>query len=1685
MNSAKRWLASFGLLLTCATAVMGQANPTVFSEGFEGVFPSSAWQADDRNRSTGLAYWGVVNSGFGGITAHAGNGMVYCAGIGYNGTAANPLYRNNMQACLQRTVDLSNYSAASLSFSSYIAGVMSAWDFCRVYAYNTSGHRTKLWEQSPASGDTAWTTQTLSLNNFVGPGQTAVKLMFEFDSNGPWPYEGWFLDDIVLTAQPIPVDLFVANLFVAPSYLKQGASLSALRFGVGLTPQSGAIDGRNVTVNFYLSTTATRQAGSPLIGSVALTLTNQPGQIATTMLSGTQLAGIIIPATFCGNGFLIASLQPASPDVNTNNNTTSTPIYVDDYADTLPGATPITTNTTATGMIEVTGDVDCMRVALKAGHQYAVTATLGTLAGAVIKLYGPDQQTLLSRTNSGATGTSTNFQYFCAVDGTNYLQLSGLSGATGTYSVLVQPQRIDLGLTNLVVSPNYLKQGATSTAVRLGVSLSALSAPISGYAATVNFYLSTNRVINANNLVGSVAITLTNQPGCIVTVNLLSNQVSSLAMHAAMGGTYTVTARLQPPLDDSNTNNDWTTASVLVDDYPDTLANATAISTNTAAAGTIEVVGDVDCMKVALTAGHQYAVMTTLGTLTSAVTTIYGPDRQTVLGTAMAGAGSPATISYLSPSGGTSYIHVDGSGAATGTYAVVVQTQGTDLSLANLQFLPFYLKKGATPTNVLFDVGLSAASAAITGRQATVSFYLSSNATYEASGTNLGSAMVLLTIQPGYTATVGLTPSQLAGFMGVPTNASGPCTVIARLQDVSDDANTSNDWAAAAVLADDYADSFTNASDIDVNTDVPGMIEDRHDVDDFAMTLSGSGAYVVTLEPGTGDDVLTYAVLRLYDSDHITLLYVSTNDVEGLAARITLTNASAKCYLQVAGVGDNTGTYVLRTRALPGVNTNAVADVEAISVALSLAPGDVRGQHPASLTYALRNNSLSNPIVNAFYAVDFYLATTNGVISTNKIGHSEITVSIDLQQTIALAVPASQLDWTTIPADLSDGVYLIAMHVRPIRDPILLAPFDPDDTNNWITGNSITSPWTAPVISGKVTYFDTGDGVANVNVTCASGTTVLATFTTQADGNYYFSVTNGGPCSVTPFYTGNVFSPTNRTYASVTNDMLSQNFVLMPHPVISGKVWDFETGAGLAGVTVIFTGGATNTDENGAYSMTVPYGWIGTVTLSNKPGGTFWQTDHQAYTNVTEDQEFQDYMWVPQPIISGMVRDSYTGAGVAGVTVSFTGSGSCTSTTDPSGGYTLSVPYGATGIVTLANTNTVNGGFSPTSRDYSVAVTDDQLSQDFTWFGPPVISGTVRDFHTGGGVEGVVLSFAGSCSCTSTTDPSGYYSLPVSYDAAGTVMLTDDARGGFFSANDVQYDAVTTNLASQDYIWFAPVTITGLVTKAGTLDGASNVLLLMSPSYGLDINVTTDATGSYTLIVPMGWTGSVTPVLVGNTFSPASREYTDITDNQVAQNYLMQAAIEISGRVTQAGTKGGVAGVTIAFAGVGTANTDSSGNYNIFVPFQWSGTATAAAGSGGFARPSLTYRNLTADKTAQNYIWTPAPVISGYVTQSKSKVGVAGVTITFSNDGGACMTAANGYYSWTVPYNWTGTATPSIDANGSFSPRHKSYSKVKVNKTSQNYTWSGQVGAITPVTSPVYGIRMEPVLVPSAAGARR
>jgi uncharacterized repeat protein (TIGR03803 family) len=72
--------------------------------------------------------------------------------------------------------------------------------------------------------------------------------------------------------------------------------------------------------------------------------------------------------------------------------------------------------------------------------------------------------------------------------------------------------------------------------------------------------------------------------------------------------------------------------------------------------------------------------------------------------------------------------------------------------------------------------------------------------------------------------------------------------------------------------------------------------------------------------------------------------------------------------------------------------------------------------------------------------------------------------------------------------------------------------------------------------------------------------------------------------------------------------------------------------------------------------------------------------------------------------------------------------------------------------------------------------------------------------------------------------------------------------------------------------------ITGTVAAGGS--GLPGVAMA-----GLPGDPVSTSDGSYSAVVPLNWSGTVSPTLAGTTFSPASRSYSEVEADQVGQNY--------------------------------------------------------------------------------------------------------------------------------------------------------------------------------------------------------
>ncbi len=321
--------------------------------------------------------------------------------------------------------------------------------------------------------------------------------------------------------------------------------------------------------------------------------------------------------------------------------------------------------------------------------------------------------------------------------------------------------------------------------------------------------------------------------------------------------------------------------------------------------------------------------------------------------------------------------------------------------------------------------------------------------------------------------------------------------------------------------------------------------------------------------------------------------------------------------------------------------------------------------------------------------------------------------------------------------------------------------------------------------------------------------------------------------------------------------------------------------------------------------------------------------------------------------ISGHVTTS-DGNGLSGVAVSV-GSDIEGTVTDSSGYYELLVPPGWSGTVTVAKSD---WGFSPSSRVYS-SVSSDALSEDYAAI-QPVISGHITD-GVGTGIDGVSV-VSDNDGGSDTTDATGFYAVTVPYNWTGTVT-PDKAGWGCEPLNHTYSVGVVADTPDQNYTMIQP-RISGYV-RDGESSGVSGVIISSDNGGGSD---TTDGTGFYEVIVPYGWTGTITAIKTGWNITPPSQSYSsNVVADHTNQDYTAFQP-KISGYVRDANSVG-VHGVSVSSDnGGGSDTTDPDGYYEFAVPYEWSGTVTAYRLGWEITPQYHSYSNVISDQSNQDFL---------------------------------------------------------------------------------------------------------------------
>lgn len=244
-----------------------------------------------------------------------------------------------------------------------------------------------------------------------------------------------------------------------------------------------------------------------------------------------------------------------------------------------------------------------------------------------------------------------------------------------------------------------------------------------------------------------------------------------------------------------------------------------------------------------------------------------------------------------------------------------------------------------------------------------------------------------------------------------------------------------------------------------------------------------------------------------------------------------------------------------------------------------------------------------------------------------------------------------------------------------------------------VTGTNFaaTPASTSYSISGAVS------GATGVTLTLSGNNT--GSVVAGTGGIYTLSGLVPGSYTVTPSLSGFTFSPTSTSVTLGTANSAANDFVATAIPVshsLSGAV----SGDTLSGVTITVTGTATagaTTDSSGNYSVTGVYDGSYTMTPS-KTGYTFTPSS-LAVTVSGVAVTGKNFVAISNAAPTYSISGAVSGAVQSGVTVTLSGVGSATTTSNGSGNYTFAGLINGSYTITPSMTGYT---FSPTSSAITI-----------------------------------------------------------------------------------------------------------------------------------------------------------------------------------------------------------------------------------------------------------------------------------------------------------------------------------------------------------------------------------------------
>jgi GH18 family chitinase len=502
-------------------------------------------------------------------------------------------------------------------------------------------------------------------------------------------------------------------------------------------------------------------------------------------------------------------------------------------------------------------------------------------------------------------------------------------------------------------------------------------------------------------------------------------------------------------------------------------------------------------------------------------------------------------------------------------------------------------------------------------------------------------------------------------------------------------------------------------------------------------------------------------------------------------------------------------------------------------------------------------------------------------------------------------------------------------------------------TNITANQSGITIQGTQPLYSISGSVLDGTTAVSGVTITATSGANIVIAISNASGAYSIVGLTAGLDYTITASKTGQTFSPASTVYTTLSSDKVL-NFTQNPPVVyytISGSVLDGTTAVSGATITATsatgtFTAVSTAT---GSYSITnLPSAGNYTVTIA-KTGQTYTPVS-TVYSNLNANRVLnfsQDVIVVGANKISGVVKNGSTAVQGAKVELILPWTDNShpyvnfIAITDAQGKYSFDnaklVGYTTISSLKLNAWENNDVTYLPSNlANFSIPATP-QVYNFNTNIATPTyytISGTVMDGTTP--VSGVtVTATSGASILTAVSDATGAYTV-TNLISGSDYTVTAAKTGQTFTPASTVYAAISANKTLN--FTLNVVTPTYYTVSGSVMDGTTPVsgATVTATSTGGTFTAISNASGAYTIAnLPSGANYTVTIAKAGQTYTPASTVYSNLTANKVlnfTQNVIVVGGNKISGEVKNGSTP--VQGAKVELILPWTDNTHGYANFS-------------------------------------------------------------------------------------------------------------------------------------------------------------